>query len=69
MCVQSHWFTVSDCCNEHLESNHQTNEQTLHHQTINKMVIQSGGKHHRVAAWYIQALRLKICHVISHAKL
>ena len=44
-------FQCQNRCNKNLESIHQVNEQTLHHQSINQMEIRYGGKSHRVAVW------------------
>ena len=51
MRVQVHRFPMSNYCNKNLESNRQVNEHTLHHQSINQMVIRESVKSHRVAAW------------------
>ena len=39
MRVQIHRFPTSNRCNKNLASIHQVNKQTLHHQSINQMVI------------------------------
>ena len=51
MQVQIHRFQMSSRCNKNLVSIHQVNKQALHHQSITQMVIRSGGKSYRVAAW------------------
>ena len=62
MRVQVHRFSVPNCCNKNLESIHEVNKQKINITSIN----QSNGNSIRwlilsVAAWKIQAARLKIC--------
>ena len=61
MQVQIHRFPMSICCNKKPRRKSSCKQTEINiFSSINQMVFQLGGKSHRVAFWYLQAVRLKI---------